>query len=262
MFFDEKLYVPGDFADEVFLTDFPIEIIENSISSQFRNPFEFRNRDYIQTFISQYEYSINNCDETEMESLEEYHDKFIQFILKLFQSKLGIGIPNIEDKVDSEVHEMIHIVYRFFIMNIKRNFINYIYNYVYTRKEEIESSFATEKRKDVTTNSFKEEIGDEYDILVLTNLPKIVNYVLENILPAYEFLTMCMDERPCLETTFVMEKFEKYEITGNFSNTYASMMLSVDDKSDVISAIRSRILNKYPSRYAVFSADEDTVENE
>lgn len=254
MFFDEKLYVPGDFNDEVFLTDFPIEIIEDSIKSQFKNPFEFRNRDYIQTFVSQYEYSINNCNENEAETLEEYHDTFIQFILKLFHEKLGISIPNIEDKVDSELHEMIHIVYRFFIMNIKRNFINYIYNYIYENKGVI-LEIPVDKRKDVTTNSFKEDIGDEYDILILSNLPKIVGYVLDNIQPASDFLRLCVDERPCLETSFVTEKFNSYEITGNFSETYA-LMIGEDEKSDIVSAIRSRILNKYPNRYAVLNPNE------
>lgn len=259
MFFDEKNYVPNKMDDEVFLTDFPIEIIENAITSQFgTNPFEFRKRDYIQTFFSQYEYSINNCNEEEMETLEEYHDQFIEFILQLFKNKLGIGIPNIEDKIDSEIHEMIHIIYRFFIRNIKRNFINYVYNFITERRDIIDANFSYDKKKDVTTNNFKEEITDEYDLMVLSNLPQITTFILDNVLPAQEFLELCKSEKPCLETSFVLDKFENYEITGNFSEAYVDM-IDDDSKIDIIANIRSKILNKYPYRYATFivSADEE-----
>lgn len=252
MFFNEKSYTPGNFDDEVFLTDFPIEIIENSITAQFNDPFEFRNRDYLQTFFSQYDYSINNCTEDENDELEEYHDNFIQFLLNKFNEKLSISIPNIEDKVDSEVHEIIHIIYRFFIINIKRNFSNYIYNYIQNHMDEIESLFAGEKRKDVTTNSFKEDAIDEHDMIVLVHLPKIVSYVIENISPAYEFLNLCVDDTPSLETTYVTEKFNAYDITGNFSKAY-SEMLSEDAISDISSDIRFRILKNYPSRYAIYN---------
>lgn len=260
MFFDEVVYTPGSVDDEIFLTDFPIEIIENSITSQFNNPFEFHSRDYLQTFISQYEYSINNCNENEAEAIEEYRDQFIDFILNLFQKRLSIGIPNIEDYVDSEVHETIHIIYRFFIQNIKRNFVNYIFNYIYSHKEDLENEFGKDRRKDVTTNSFREEIKDEFDIMVLTNLPKIVNRILNDILPAYDFLIMCSDEKPCLETTFVTDKFERYEITGNFSEMYVEM-LGDDDKSELVTSVRSRILKKYPSRFTVVGDNMDVPED-
>lgn len=262
MFFDEKLYTPNNYDDEIFLTDFPIEIIENSIKSQFNNPFDFSKRDYLQTFFAQYEYSINNCNEIEMESLEEYHDQFIQFILKIFNDKLGISIPYIEDKVDSELHETIHIIYRFFILNIKHNFVNYVYNYIKEHKEEIKIKYEDDKRKDVSTSSFKEEINNEYDVIILVNLPDIVNDIINDVLPAGEFLRLCVDDKPCLETSFVRDKFENYIITGNFSDMYVNM-LGEDEKSEIVSAVRSRILSDYPSRYAVIDEyiDNDS-ENE
>ena len=47
-------YFPMDIDDELFLTDVPLNVIENSLSTQFDDPLEYRKNDYVQSFITKY----------------------------------------------------------------------------------------------------------------------------------------------------------------------------------------------------------------
>ena len=120
--FNETDYEPTDFSDELFLSNAPINLIQKSIESQFQDPFEYRKRDYIQSFLIKYHFSKENLYEEELEEVEEIYDKFMEFMKDIFQSYLSIGFPELDDMgEDGEL--LILQTYRFFITNIKKNFI-------------------------------------------------------------------------------------------------------------------------------------------
>ena len=133
----EYEYEPTEIEDELFLSEVPLKILEQSIESQFDDPLEYRKRDYIQSFITKYEFSVNNLYEEEKENLEELHAEFISFITRIFENRLSIGFPDIEDMDEDTQHELIHMTYCFFIKNIKKNFVNLILNYIDENKDRI-----------------------------------------------------------------------------------------------------------------------------
>ena len=52
-------YEPTEIDDELFLSEVPLELLEQSLEVQFNNPIEYRKRDYIQSFITKYEFIIS-----------------------------------------------------------------------------------------------------------------------------------------------------------------------------------------------------------
>lgn len=245
----EYFYQPTNLEDELFLCDIPLDVLTSSIESQFQYPLEYRKKDYVQSFITKYEFSVENMDEDEMFSLEMYHDEFMAYMLKLFDQYLNVGFVDIDNKSEDDQHDLIHLTYRFFIKNIKKNFVNMITNYINENRDEITSSTAFRK-KDVTSLNFKSEIDDEYDVLVLANLSDIIDAALTDMKSEYDveqFFKLCECDEPILELDFVRSRYEKMEITGNFLESYSDMV-NEDFKIEIQSKIRNRILKKYPKR--------------
>lgn len=242
---NEYAYEPTEIDDELFLSEVPLELLEQSLEVQFNNPLEYRKRDYIQSFITKYEFSANNLYEEERENLEQLHAEFISFITRLFEVKLNIGFPEIEDMDDETQHELIHMSYCFFIKNIKKNFVHYILNYIDKYKDEISDESICARKKDVTTLNFKSYIHDDDDVAILSNLDSVIRYILNQDVTVDEFFELCKTDGNCLETEFIEEKFNTFEITGNFIPDYVRMM-DEDFFIEIESKVRNKILKKYP----------------
>lgn len=255
--FNNFNYEPTDIDDELFLSEVPLNLIEKSIDSQFLEPLEYRKKDYIQSFITKYDFSQKNLHDEDKEELSMLHDKFISFIIKKFSLFLSIEFPNIEDIDEDEQHELLLLTYRFFIKNIKKNFTSLISNYIDRNKEEIANDETiVSKKRDVTTMNFKTEIDDESDIIIISNLESIIHYILSQEFTVDDFFDL-IDDNNCLETEFVKEKFNEFEIVGNFVPEYIKM-IDLNFYSELESKLRNKILKKYPKRNKKTTKEEST----
>ena len=231
--------------DEIMLSEIPLNIIEESIKSQFDNPEIYRKNDYVQKFLKKYDYSLDNLRDDEEEDIYELHDRFILFIKNIFYDRLNIGFPEIEDYPEDEQHDIIHLTYKFFINGIKKNFVYFIYNILDTDRDLVTQ--VCEKKKDVISLNFKNEIDNDYDILVLSNLSRIIDFILSQSYTVDEFFKNCEPDSLSVEYDFVKEKFEDFSLTGNFVANYIAM-LDESFKIEIEGKIRSKILKKYPKR--------------
>lgn len=231
--------------DEIMLSEIPLNLIEESIKSQFDNPEVYRKNDYVQKFLKKYQYSLDNLRDDEEEDIYELHDRFLLFIKDIFYDRLNIGFPEIEDYEEDDQHELIHLTYKFFINNIKKNFVNFIYTIIDTDRDLVLQ--VCEKKKDVISLNFKNEIDDDYDVLVLSNLSKIIDFILSQSYTVDDFFKNCEPDSLSVEYDFVKENFENFTLTGNFVSNYIAM-LDESFKIEIEGKIRSKILKKYPKR--------------
>ena len=256
-------YFPMDIDDELFLTDVPLNVIENSLSTQFDDPLEYRKNDYVQSFITKYNFSRENYREEDLMDLDSIRDEFVSFMLEKFDTYFNVGFVDFDSLDEEHQHEAIHIIYRFFIKNIKKNFVNIIWNYIQKRKKEIQE--IVEKKKDVTTAAFKQEINNEYDIQVLSNMSKIIDYVFAQIRLSDDvdiFFKWCQGDDYILELEYIKMMYSKMKVTGNFIDKYIDM-IDDDFKSEIQSKIRNKILRNYPTRVTKkesLQTDDDDIE--
>ena len=194
-----ELYEPNEIENEMFLSTVPLNLLEEAIKTQFDDPIEYRKTDYIQSFLNKYQFSLDNMYEEDQAELDELHDEFIQFLKDIIHEYLGIGIPNIEDYPEEDQHKILHYTYRFFITNIKKNFTQFICRYIEKYKTDI-TAIAVKKR-DVISLNFKSEISDSYDILVLSNLGTIIDYILSGSYDVDEFFELCSPNSLNLEVS-------------------------------------------------------------
>ena len=50
-------YTPNDISYEEFLSEAPLDLIKESIRTQFSDPIDYNKKDYIASFINMYKYS-------------------------------------------------------------------------------------------------------------------------------------------------------------------------------------------------------------
>ena len=251
--------------DELFLSEIPVDLLKESLSSQFDYPLEYKKYDYIKSFIDKYDYCKDNMIDTDLEDMENNRDEFVGFVMRLFEDYLSIGFNDLDNLNNDEQHDIIHLTYLFFIKNIKKNFVNVMKNFIEDHKDDIDNKF--DLKKDVTTNNFKSEIGNNFDIKILGNLKEIIDYAfielreLDNI---EEFLNMCETDEPRVELNAVRDYYNKIILTGNFIDKYLDMV-DGDFISEIQTKIRNYILKKYPKRkndFKVKEIIEDIDDNE
>lgn len=256
-----EVYESNDIENEMFLSSIPLNLLEESVKTQFDDPLEYRKTDYIQRFLNKYQFSIDNMYEDDQVELDQLHDDFILFMKNIFYEYLNIGMPDIEDKPEDEQHSLIHYTYSYFITNIKKNFTNLITNYIDKNRDDISSLFV--KKKDVIYLNFKSEIYDEFDTLLLSNLSSIIEHILTNEYDIDTFLDLTTSDELRLELEYVKTAFDEFNLTGNFIQAYISM---IDNyfRTELESKVRNKILKKYPKRKKelIIEDDADNKESE
>lgn len=254
-------YEPNTLEDELFLAELPVNILISSIENQFDDPLEYRKKDYVQSFITKYELLKDNTTDDFMADVENIHDDFFRFVKDTFEERLGVGFVDLDNMSEDDMHDLVHITYRFFIKNIKKNFVNIVKNYINNNSDIILNNF--EKKKDVTSLNFKAEIDDEYDVLVLSELGNIIEYIFDDIKNASidEFFEYCDDNEYSLELDFVKNAYDNMELTGNFIEKYLEF-INPDFEVEIQSKIRNKILKKYPKREKKIDLpEEDNIED-
>jgi hypothetical protein len=241
-------YEPTDLEDELFLSEVPVELLQESIESQFKDPLEYRKKDYVQTFITKYEFSKENMLEDDANMLEITRDKFLLFLETIFNEYLSVGFNDYEDMDVEDQNELFHHTYRFFLKNIKKNFVNIVINWIEESKDHILSNY--EKKKDITFLNFKAELDNDFDVIVLSNLGNIINEIityLRSMNDVDEFFRLCESDEAQLELECVKHYYDEMTLTGNFIENYVDM-IDGDFQSEIQSKVRNRILKKYPKR--------------
>lgn len=236
-------YEPTPSDTEIFLSEEPLNLIKQHIIDQFKRPLDYR-FDYVGSYIENYNFSyLDVVMDEEQDSLEMMNDDFSSFLLRLFETRLGIGFPDFDVKSTEDQHELLHMTYRYFIVNIKHNFVSFCYNYIMANKKELAESLP--KRKDVTSLNLKKDEFDPDDITIISNLYDIIKNCLFNMdHDVDDFLNNSDVDEPRLETDMVRDWFEDFSITGNFYPEYRNM---VDDDfvKEIENKIRNRIFKSY-----------------
>ena len=231
-------------ADEdVMLSELPLSIIKDSIKEQFEDPAKYGINDFVQTFETRYVITKQNMDEENEEEIISLYEQFISFMRDIFKDKLSLGFPYLEDMSETEQIELIHYVYRFFIINMKKNYRTFIYNYIIEHKKELAEMLP--HKKDVTTNTLKDVVTDEDEITIMASITECVDYILYySDISVDDFLRLSRGNDANLENDFINDKYDDFNINGNFVEMYPHLIDRVT-KTEIEASIRIMMLQKY-----------------
>ena len=251
----EEDYDASDLDGEIFLSEAPLSLLMQAIETQFEDPIEYRRKDYVQSFITKYEFCRENQEEINedyKDELDEYYADFLRFMETIMSQYFGITFPELDDTEDTEALELIHLTYRFFIKGMKKNFIRVVEGYLNDHKDEIVSILPD--RKDVTTANFKNRVDDHDDLRILANLDIVVREVLTSEISVEEFLQYTCDG-DYMEAEFMTDRYDDVQIVGNFVPQYIQMA-SEELQYWLEVRLRQRILKKYNKKKKETPEDE------
>lgn len=233
-----------DDESDQFISDNSVDILKEGIKDQFINPIDDFKRDYVESFINMYNFSRKNQDEDDVDDITRIYDDFIVFMKNIMSNNLSIGFPTIDNEGEDEQLELIQLTYRFFIRRIKKNFKGVVLKYIHDNEEFLLDELP--KKKDVTTMNF-ENIVNDLDLRVLSNMDTVIELALERDYTVDEFLDACCYVDTSTESGFVKESFDSNTLTGNFVEFYTGMV-NDDLKGELASKIRNSILKDYPMK--------------
>lgn len=244
-------YYGGDDTEE-FLSEISLSVLKENLLQQFRDP-GWVAIDYFDNFVKSFEYSMGEVeDEDDVAELNRLKLNFFEFMTDLFRAYLGIGFPNFLDTSDDgDAVDLMHFAYRFFTLNIRENFLYFIWNFLHKYQEEISERF--EARRDISYLAYRKKLNDQ-DIMLISNLADIITYILTKDITLDEFFELCVGEESGVELMTVVEGYNDMTMTGNFIPKYAKM-IGPTLRLELEQIIRSNILRKY--RTQGFEAGND-----
>lgn len=237
-------YEPQDVDSAVLLSEMPLNVLMGSIEKQFIDPTESNNTDYVQSFITKYQVTKNTyTEEEDFEELSKLYDTFVSFMENILRERLNIGMPELDNISEDDQLELIHYIYRFFILNIKKNFTSFIYHWIKENGDSIAEDLP--KRKDVSANALREVIEEGKDLAIITNLNIVITMALnDQSVDVDEFLSLARGKGADLENDFITDHFDSFDITGNFVEPYCKL-LDEDTLVEIECKVRNKILKKY-----------------
>lgn len=238
-------YDPNSIDDEIFLSEAPLSLLKENIRAQFEEPEEDHKTDFIQSFLNKYIYTKENDLEEEDDDIEALHGEFIAFMESILKKFLGIGLPNLDDEDNEYQEEIVHYLYRFFVINIKKNFVRFIINYIEDNKSDICEHIGYSP-KSVSYKNYKQIIDDEDDLTIVSNIFSVVSYVLKctKKISIDDFFKYAEADATNLEMDFIIDKYDNDEVNGNFVENYVDM-LSPILRDSITCKVKNKLLKKY-----------------
>ena len=234
-------YKPTPIESDIFLSDVPLDLMQENIADQFADPLEY-NTDYISVFIDKYEFSMDEIGDEGVDQLEEIRNQMFSFILNKFQEYYGIGIPEFEDLPMDEQNRIVMSLYRVFVLNIKKTLSRLVINYISKHGEELID--IGNRKKSVTYLSMKKEIDDPVALSVLSDVSAVIDVIGSSDMDVDEFLELARYDNNSLEIDRIVQAYEDFKVTGNFTS-HCFDLLSFDLRQEIESKVRNKLLKKY-----------------
>lgn len=204
------------FDVERILGDLPLELIKENITTQVDDPLTYES-DYCTEVYEAFAQAENEFGhiETYKQELLEQIDMFNLFLIDHLDKKFMLGI-DLNSISDYEAKDMAKNCYNFFIVNLRENIKNFIFNYIVNNKMSLSMLFDEEyKRKDVTTINMKKKFKNKEDVLILSNLLDVINHILNLEFDPVDFVELCSEPEE-LVADYIKNATSSFIISGNF----------------------------------------------
>lgn len=204
------------FDIERILGDLPLDLIKENITTQVSDPLTYPSNycDEVYEAFDEAKDEVGHIDDHKAE-LEGERNLFTNFLLQELESKFDLGM-DISSMYDNEIETLVRYCYEFFVIRFRDNMNSFLLNYILSNKMSLSSLFDDEyKRKDVTTMNMKKQLDSREDILILSNLPDVINYILSQEISNEDFLNLSVEDGELVGEQ-IKEANASFKLAGNF----------------------------------------------
>lgn len=253
-----------------YLNSATVELMIEYLKEQINSPYDYQSKNYVDDFIGNYNFSKNaimtdyeNCEGIETEELndtlldlEKDRNKFVNVYLDLLYEKLSIGFNDFEERTEDFQNNIMSIVYKYFILNIKRNYKNLCLTYIMEHKEKLAKAYKCSGN--ITSMIQKRRLSsiDSDYLVILSSLKDIIRDAISAPYDINEFVLATFGfDPPEYDQALIKELIDKDIITGNFVPMYLDLVPS-SLLDNIEFNIRYEILNKFSAKL-IDNSDDD-----
>ena len=246
-FQEEEYEILSETETDILITDFPVELIKENIRYQINKPLS-TDVNYISNVIDRYRIVKETVidDEESLKKLNSSTMDFFNFIISQIDEKFDLGInldmfDNLEDSMETGI-----ALYHFLILRYRKNVTKFIHKYITKNKKFFVEQFGDEQRKkDVTSVATKKKIKNKDDALIVSNLPKIINFILTMDIEPLDFIKYIASDDN-YDASIIRKLILEGNLLGNFVRDYLDIIVSdYDDVLDEIQTeVKMKLLNK------------------
>lgn len=244
LMYDEDYEISNSEEIENLLTELPFDLILANIKEQIEDPMS-SNVNYIDTILEKVEICKSIIDDEDSRrsmthSLNEFMSTIITEITKRFD--LGLDIESIV--MYDDVVEIGTVLYEYFILRYKKNISKYITNYIKQHKDELVDYYADKSKKDVTSLAHKKHVKDPNDLIIIANLPSIINFIVGLDISPYDFISLTA-RKSNYNASIIKNLITSDKMVGNFVHDYIRVGLDEHEYlfDEIQTDIKVRFLN-------------------
>lgn len=214
---DEYILIPS-------IKDLHVELIEESIKDQINNGFG-SSANFVEAFSEEIAKSLeSNLDEDVRKNIEIEAERFYCSVIDMVDSKfkLDVDLDQIAGYRYDTIQEITEALYQFFIIDYAKNIKKFYVKYITENQDMLGEQFELNKRKDVSTISFKKKIVSRNIAIILSNINSVIEYINDLDIDPSEFISYFNNER--YEVRVISDAIDNFYITGNFVPYFLSEM--------------------------------------
>jgi hypothetical protein len=224
-----------------YLTDLSFDVVQANISEQLVSPLDIT-VNYLENILDKYDSAkeIYSDNEDVINNITSTMEDFCFNILNEISSVYNLSIDM--DRLTSEydIIKACQFIYEFLVLRFKKNITRFFYQYIKQNKKIIIEKFSDNK-KDVTTLTYKKMLKNKDDVIIISNLPEIISFIISLDIDPLVFLDYSVNES-LYQGIYMKELVTNNIILGDFVDSYIS--LCVDEYSDVFDEILANIKYK------------------
>lgn len=246
MFYNEDHELATSYEIDNLLADLPFNLIKESISEQITDPMSTRVNyidvitDKVSIYRSQFEGNAEALGEINVAVRD-----FFEFILNKLNDQFNLGL-DIESIISGEnVEEVGTCLYKYFILRYTKNITRFVTKYIFKNKKFLSEKYGDKSKKDVSTLAFKKQIKNKEDLVILTNLPSIIDDVIKSNISNEEFLKYSVST-DSYEAYIISGLISNNKLIGDFVDDYIGLCIDQHDHvfDELQTEIRQKIINK------------------
>jgi hypothetical protein len=244
---EEEYELLSDTETDILITDFPVDLIKENLRYQINNPLS-TDVNYIENVIDRYRILRETFADNEdaRVALNATTIDFFNYVIKEIDSKFDLSInidmfDNIEDSMNTGT-----ALYQFLILRYRNNVTKFIHKYITKNKKFLVEQFDDEPRKkDVTSVAVKKKIKNKDDALILSNLPKIINYIMTLDTEALDFLKYVASDDN-YDVSLIRRLILEGNLLGEFVKDYLNIIVVEYDHimDEIQTEVKTKLMNR------------------
>lgn len=245
--FQSEDYEPiTNLETELLLTEMPLEVIKENLKVQINNPLSTR-VNFLEPMLDKFRVIQDELGDNPeaMQELKSIRVNLFGFLIDALNDAYDLDVEYDPDN-GGETQTIGYALYTFLILRYKKNITRFLYKYIKRNKKSLAQEFESyQKKKDVSSLTIKKKIKDKNTILIISNLPEIINYVINLEVSAPDFFEY-LDDDDLFEVQTIQQLMNSGKMSDSFIDKYIDVSTDINDfiLDDIQSDIRLKLINK------------------